>query len=58
MILSHKFEYGYNPDGGRRWASSNTERTRTVEKQQIKEILKEIPQNYTKCVENKAHDNK
>jgi len=21
MILSHKFEYGYNPDGGRRLAS-------------------------------------
>lgn len=58
MILSHKFEYGYNPAGGRKWASLESSQRENLESKQIKQILTSIPANYSQCVENKAVDTK
>ena len=58
MILSHKFEYGYNEEGGRKWASKESLQRESIQDNQIKTILNDIPKNYIQCNVNKAHDNK
>lgn len=45
-ILQNKFEYGYNPVGGRKLASIETSNQNSAEHEQIKQILGDIPLNY------------
>ena len=56
MILSNKFEYGYNYKGGRHLASFENSKRHNIEQQQIKDILKDVPKNYEQNIENKAVD--
>ena len=55
-MLSNKFEYGYDPSGGRKFASTETMRKSNLEKNEIKTIVGNIGQNYKDCAANKAND--
>lgn len=44
FILSNKFEYGYNPVGGRHLAAGLQNQEKKVEKNEIKKIVNENPE--------------
>jgi len=46
-ILQNKFEYGYNPIGGRKLAALDGQHRTTAKLSQINEIIPTIPKNYT-----------
>jgi hypothetical protein len=45
-ILQNYFEYGYNSDGGRKFASINQLITSNIEESEIKKILDGVPSNF------------
>lgn len=58
FVLSNKFEYGYDNNGGRKFASTDTIRKQAIEKNEINNIVENIGQNYKDCVANGANDRK
>lgn len=56
FILSNKFEYGYNPVGGRHLAAGLQNQEKKVEKNEIKKIVNENPEQNAQCKVNKAND--
>lgn len=58
FVLSNKFEYGYDTNGGRKFASGDNAKKSQIEKQEIITIVSNIGSNYTQCAANKANDAK
>lgn len=59
FILSNKFEYGYDKNGGRRYASQSTTQKLQFEQSEISKIIeKDVPVNFNQSLINKANDTK
>lgn len=56
FVLSNKFDYGYNPIGGRALSSVVQNQEKKVEANEIKKIVHQAPLNDVQCAANKAND--
>ena len=55
-MLSNKFDYGYDPNGGRKFASTDTFKKAAIEKNAINEIVGSVDKKYAQAEANKAND--